>query len=126
MSSFGYNCRLRLYGWSPDQPFFLPSGLLRAAMAALEFCARRSRTRPYCSRHRAKFRLALTALATARASNQRRCSAARRNGGVGILRKTLAHRDVRMPDLPGAKSGRVLVCTARAIAQISALLAQKI
>jgi len=33
---------------------------------------------------------------------------------------------VRMPDLPGAKSGRVLVCTARAIAQISALLAQKI
>ena len=50
----------------PQGCFFLFPGLLRAAIEALEFCARRSRTGLYCSRHRAKFRLALAALATAR------------------------------------------------------------
>jgi hypothetical protein len=41
-------------------------GLLRVAIAALEFRARRSRTGLYCSRHCVKFRLALASVATAK------------------------------------------------------------
>ncbi len=40
--------------------------LLPAAIAALEFFAKRSRTSMYCSRYREKFRLALATLATAK------------------------------------------------------------
>jgi len=40
-------------------------GLLRMPIAALNFAARRSRTRLYCSRHRCKIRLVLGLLATA-------------------------------------------------------------
>ena len=48
----------------PPRTIFKCFWLLRVAIAALEFCARRSRISLYCSRHRAKFRLALAALAT--------------------------------------------------------------
>jgi hypothetical protein len=41
-------------------------GLLRTPIAALKILARRSRTCPYCSRHRQDIRLALNVLATAK------------------------------------------------------------